>query len=147
MTGVVLVNPLGRPEPSPEISRRLRAIHPNLHLSFVNNYFQGEQWAVCMKWNPEDRRWQDVQNGKIPSDQSYDIIGYLPMLCGVDEAPAYLERMLRTFPREDINHLVDSMSNWDTGVIQSAYQTALSEVLDRPDPTGKTKVRRTTRVI
>lgn len=132
MTGVVLLNALGRPEPSPEVSRRLKAIHAGLHLRFVDTF--GEHWSVCMTWEPEDRRWEQVQTGEVAPDRAFDIIGYLPMLCGADEAPSYLERMFRTFPREDIQRMSDAMSNWNTDVIANAYESALSDVLDRSNP-------------
>lgn len=146
MTGVVLLNHLGRPEPSPEVSRRLKMIHAGLHLRFLDPD-QEQFWAVCMNWQPEDTRWSTVQSGEISSDRAFDIIGYLPMQCSADEAPAYLERMFRTFPREDINRIVDSMDNWNTGFIKQSFDMALGEVLDRPDPSGNTKVRRSTRVV
>lgn len=133
MSGVVLLNALGRPEPSPEVSRRLKTIHSGLHLRFVDSY-QGENWSVCMSWQPEDVRWAAVQNGSYDPDLTYDIIGYLPMLCGPDQAGSYLERMFRTFPREDIQKMSDAMANWNTDAIQEAYESALSDVLDRPNP-------------
>lgn len=140
MSGVVLLNHLGRPEPSPEVSRRLKAIHAGLHLKFIEDS-QGEFWAVCMHWEPEDRRWETVQSGEIAPHRAYDIIGYLPMLCSADEAPSYLERMFRTFPRDDVQRMSDEMSNWNTGNVREAFESALGEVLDSPDPTGTTKKR------
>lgn len=135
MSGVVLLNAVGRPEPSPEVSRRLKAIHAGLHLRFVSSY-QGENWAVCMAWQPDDQRWEYVQSGASSPDDAYDIIGYLPMLCGPDEAGAYLERMFRTFPREDVQRMSDAMSNWNTGQINEALESTIGEVLDRADPSS-----------
>jgi hypothetical protein len=133
VTGVVLLNALGRPEPSPEVSRRLQAIHAGLHLRFIDA--AEEHWSVCMAWQPEDTRWSTVQSGEISPDRAFDIIGYLPMLCSADEAPSYLERMFRTFPRDDVQRMSDAMSNWNTDAIHQAYESALSDVLDRPNPT------------
>ncbi len=132
MSGVVLLNALGRPEPSPEVSRRLTAIHAGLSLRWIPG--AGENWAVCMAWQPEDGRWQYVQNGSYDAHLTYDIIGYLPMNCGPDEAAPYLERSFRTFPREDIQRMSDAMANWNTGNIQEALDAAIGEVLDSPDP-------------
>lgn len=134
MSGVVLLNHLGRPEPSPEVSRRLKAIHAGLHLRFVESVT--EHWAVCMTWQPEDRRWEMVQDGSANPADAYDIIGYLPMTCSADEAPPYLEKVLRTFPREDIQRMSDAIANWDTGNVQQALESAIGEVLDRTDPTS-----------
>lgn len=140
MSGVVLLNHLGRPEPSPEVSRRLKAIHAGLHLRFVSSH-QGENWAVCMAWQPEDGRWAYVQSGASDPADAYDIIGYLPMLCGPDEAGSYLERMFRTFPRDDIQRMSDAMSNWNTGNVREAFESALGEVLDSSDPSRTAKKR------
>lgn len=141
MSGVVLLNHLGRPEPSPEVSRRLKAIHAGLHLRFVSSY-QGENWAVCMAWQPEDGRWAYVQSGASDPADAYDIIGYLPMLCPPDQAGPYLERMFRTFPRDDIQRMSDAMTNWNTSAVQEALSSAISDVLDSPDPSGTAKKRR-----
>jgi hypothetical protein len=132
VSGVLLLNALGRPEPSPEVSRRLTAIHAGLSLRWIPG--AGEHWAVCMAWQPEDGRWQYVQNGSYDAHLTYDIIGYLPMTCGPDEAAPYLERSFRTFPREDIQRMSDAMENWNTGNIQQALDAAIGEVLDSPDP-------------
>lgn len=134
MSGVVLLNALGRPEPSPEVSRRLKAIHAGLSMRWVSG--GGENWAICMAWQPEDTRWQYVQQGMTNPSDTYDIIGYLPMTCGPDEAGAYLERSFRTFPREDIQKMSDAMDNWNTGGVQQALESAIGEVLDRADPTS-----------
>lgn len=134
MSGVVLLNPLGRPEPSPEVSRRLTAIHAGLSLRWVSG--AGENWAICMAWLPEDRRWESIQTGEVAPDKAFDIIGYLPMLCGPDEAGAYLERSFRTFPREDVQRMASAMENWNTDAVESAFHAAISDVLDRADPTA-----------
>lgn len=130
----MLLNHLGRPEPSPEVSRRLKAIHAGLHLRFVETF--AEHWAVCMTWDSEDRRWVHVQEGHTSPTDAYDIIGYLPMLCPADEAPAYLERMFRTFPKEEVQRMSDAMESWNTGHITEALESAIGEVLDRADPSS-----------
>ena len=134
MSGVLLLNALGRPEPSPEVSRRLKAIHTGLSLRWVAG--AGEHWAICMAWQPEDRRWATVQEGAYDPHLTFDIIGYLPMSCGPDEAAPYLERTFRTFPREDIQRMSAAMENWNTGHIQEALDAAIGEVLDRSDPSS-----------
>ncbi len=134
MSGVTLLNALGRPEPSPEVSRRLTAIHSGLSLRWMAG--NGEHWAICMTWPSEDARWRYVQQGLTHPSDTFDIIGYLPMSCGPDEAAPYLERTFRTFPREDIQRMSDAMENWNTGNIQQALDSAIGEVLDRSDPSS-----------
>lgn len=141
----VLLNALGRPEPSPEVVRRLKKVHPNLFLRYIEHL--PEQWAVCWTWPTSDVRWRQVQEGSVNPDRAFDIIGYLPMGCSADEAPAYLQRVLRSFPSADINALVDKVLAWnDADPVQQQMHAAIAEVLDSTDPTGLTKVRRSKRV-
>lgn len=134
MSGVVLLNALGRPEPSPEVSRRLKAIHEGLHLRWVSGV-EGH-WAVCLTFQPDDRRWELVQTGEIPPDKAFEIIGFLPMDCGPDEAPPYLERSFRTFPKDYVQNMTSAMEHWNTSAVQQAVETAIGEVLDMPDPSS-----------
>lgn len=130
----VILNALGRPEPSVEVTRRLKAIHSGLHLRY-KGYGSDSYWSVCMTWQRDDGRWEYVQSGALDPDSSYDIIGYLPMGCGVDEAPAYLERMLRTFPREDIQRIADHVTNFNANdVLKEKVEGLIGEVLDQADP-------------
>ena len=90
----VILNALGNPEPSAEVSQRLRAIDPKLFLRFIPHL--PEHWAVCRGWDEQDDRWAEVRSGNADPSRAHDIIGYLPMGCSQAEAPAYLERTLRT---------------------------------------------------
>ena len=129
---VILVNPAGIPEPSPEIQRRLREVHSGLKLRLMDTAIP--TWSVCMEWQPEDRRWEWVQRESYDGRMAYDIIGYLPLGCSPDEAPSYLSKMIRAFPREDIQRLTDSVENYNTGMMSAAMDSAIGEVLDSADP-------------
>lgn len=132
---VVLLNAAGTPEPSPEIQRRLRGVHSGLHLKYIRGV--DAHWGVCMTWTENDARRAQIQAGEIPSDKAFDIIGYLPMDCPVEQAPGFLERTFRTFPREDVQRMADMLDKEGTeGATQRAMEEALAEVLDSPDPTG-----------
>lgn len=87
-----------------------------------------------MQWQPDDRRWEWVQNESYDANMAYDIIGYLPLGCSIDDAPAYLMKMVRAFPREDIQRLADSVSQYNTGVVSSAVDEAIGDMLDSADP-------------
>lgn len=127
----LILNSAGKPEPSPEISRRLRAVHAGLHLRFME-YADGN-WAVCMNWQPDDRRWEMVQRNELDPSSTYDIIGYLPLACSPDEAPAYLERSMRTYPRNDIKNMADKVIEYnETQPVNEALEQALEEVLENP---------------
>ena len=129
----LILNSAGRPEPSPEISRRLRAIHAGLHLRFLDH--TGEHWAICMDWQGDDRRWEYVQNGSLNPDDSYDIIGYLPLLCTADQAPSYLERTFRMHQKDEVRNMADAVLKWNTEQpVAQAAESALAEVLGGSNP-------------
>lgn len=141
----VILNTLGRPEPSPEVTRRLLAIDRGLFLRFLPHL--GTQWAVCWSWPENDRRWAGVRDGSVDPSKAFDIVGYLPMDCRVEEAPAYLERMLRSFPKEEVAALADRVTAFnDQQALRPQVEAAVADILDRPDPTGRTKTRRARKV-
>lgn len=134
----VLLNSAGQPEPSPAIQRRLAAITPGLQLQWLPGI--GQTWAVTLKWRDGDRRWQWVQEEKYDPTRTFDIIGYLPRDCSPEQAPAYLEKMLRTYPRDDVRNMVDKVAQYnerDAG--RAEVEQAVAEILDSPDPSQQKK--------
>jgi hypothetical protein len=137
---VVLLNALGTPEPSPEIQRRLRGVHPKLHLKYMTG--GGRHWALCMDWSDDDHRRERIQRREVDPEKAYDIVGFLPMDCNVEQAPAYLERALRTYPKEEIQRMADDVVNFNaTAPMAAAAEAALADVLDSADPTGLVRKR------
>lgn len=136
----VLLNSAGTPEPSPHVQRRLRAAHPGLFLRFLPQ--SGEHWAICLEWAGNDPRRAKVQSGDMAPERAHDIIGFLPMTCGADEAPAYIERSMRTFPREDVQRMTDDVLASLRAPTEVAVQEAIAEVLDQANPAGAPKGRR-----
>ena len=62
---------------------------------------------------------------------AHDIIGYLPMLCSVDEAPGYLERTFRQYPKDEVRRMADFVEQFNaTQPISQAADAALTEALD-----------------
>lgn len=136
----LLVNSVGRPEPSPEIQRRLRAITPGLKLQWLEGI--GQCWAVTLAWKDGDRRWEWVQDGSTSPDRAFDIIGYLPQDCSADQAAPYLEKMLRTYPRDNVRNMVDKVARWnDEDAGRKDVEAAVAEILDSPDPSQTAKKR------
>jgi hypothetical protein len=125
----VLLNSTGQPEPPTHVVKRLRALHAGLSLKFLEH--TGEHWAICLAWAPEDRRWEYVQQGATDPGSAYDIIGYLPMLCGPDEAPAYLERTFRQYPKDEVRRMADFVEQFNASQpIDQAADDALTAALD-----------------
>lgn len=99
----------GKPIPPAELSTRIaQQIGPGWFLRYLS-----AAWAVCRTWPPNDRRWEGVKTGENDPAFAWDIIGYLPMECAVDEAPAYLERMLRTDSRADVQAKSHVLGDWN----------------------------------
>ena len=127
----VLLNSAGQPEPPTAVVARLRALHAGLSLKFLTH--TGEHWAVCMAWQPEDRRWERVQQGETDPASAYDIIGYLPVDCPTDEAPAYLERTFRQYPKDEIRQMADHVLDYNaTAPVSEAIEAALTEAMESP---------------
>lgn len=88
-----------------------------------------------MDWQPDDRRWERVQQGETDPASAYDIIGYIPLHCSTDEAPAYLERTFRQYPKDEIRNMADHVQAYnETAPVAQAVEAALTEVLDAPSP-------------
>jgi hypothetical protein len=131
MTAPVVLSHRGTPEPSSEIQRRLAAVHPRLFLRFVEVF--DAHWALCMRWEENDRRYAEMQQQTIDPDRAFDIIGYLPMDCSVDTAPSYIERALRQYPVEEVRRVADFVQEFNaTAPVAAAIEQAMAEVLDAP---------------
>ncbi len=87
MPSPVLVNDRGLPEPSPEIQRRLRQVDPGLFLA-MSPFTRA--WQVRRTWSEGDPRYRLAQEGALDPNNTFDIVGSLPLDISVDEAPAYL---------------------------------------------------------
>lgn len=138
----VILNAAGTPEPSPHVQRRLRAVHPGLFLRFLPQ--SGEHWALCLDWPATDARRAKLRDGSVSPDRAHDIVGFLPMTCSADEAPAYIERSFRTFPREDVQRMADDVVASFAAPAQAAMEQAIGEVLDSSNPSNAPKRRRKT---
>ena len=136
----MVLNHRGTPEPSSEIQRRLRQVHPRLELRFIDGL--DAHWAICLRWAENDRRWSMIQSNDVDPNRSIDIVGYLPMTCSAEEAPAYLERSFREYPVEEVRRLTDQVAQYN--MVQPAQQAmveAIAEVLDNPNPAAQPKRR------
>lgn len=121
-----MLNAAGLPEPSPDIQRRLRAVHPGLFLRFIPHL--PESWAICLEWEKADARWAQVQAQEVPADRAHDIVGYLPMGCTADEAPALLERTLRAFPSETAQRAADFVVQGFPEELQEVAAASIEEI-------------------
>jgi len=127
----VILNERGNPVPPTEVQKRLKDIHSRLSLRFMEGSLKSH-WAITMDWTKKDPR--HAKNDR--KDRAFDIIGYLPVGCSIDEAPAYLAKTFRTYPRKDVQSLLDRIDKFNASVKEDAVDKATGEVLSKSDPTG-----------
>lgn len=140
MSAPVIFGASGMPEPSPEVVRRLAALDERL--SLVWGPFRGA-FEVRMRWRADDERWQGVQSGVWSPDKAYDIIGTLPKGCTADDAPPYLEQMLRFWPAENLTRVIDNLAAWNThGVAQQQVGEAVEAAMDEIGAAARKATRR-----
>lgn len=119
-------NLAGVPLPPSEIAKRVRQVHDALGLRYLS-----ASWAITWAWPVNDRRWELVKAGETPVDFAFDIIGYLPIECSVDEAPAYLERCLKSYPLAEIQALSFRIAHYNHDEpIKQAVDTVVNATKD-----------------
>lgn len=142
----VLLNAAGTPEPSPELQRRLRGVHPGLGLRF--NRGTENAWMITMEWDRADVRWEMVKRQELGAGSAFDIVGYLPMACSLDEAPAYIAQRLRTYPREDVKRMADRVAQYNaTTPMKAAVEEAIEGAMAEATTTKRKKGNRTKHAI
>ncbi len=120
----------GRPVPPPEIVERIRRIDPRLGLFYTN-----AAWAIYEQWKPDDPRRRWIQEEQMQPEYAFDICGYLPVTCTVDEAPAYIERELRAYSPQQFKALRDAVNQWNDalldGPVREQVMAGVSDALDK----------------
>lgn len=119
---LLLRNAAGIPIPPLDITERISRIDPLLGLRYLS-----AEWAIIWSWPLSDPRWATVQSGETDPAFAWDIVGYLPLTCSVEEAPAYLERTLRTYPREEVSRLCTKVADWNVSGVLAETTTAVIE--------------------
>lgn len=133
MSSIVL-NDRGHPEAPSDLQRRLGQVHPRLFLRYVDA--ADAVWAMCLRWDEHDPRFGEVQSQVIDPDRSFDIIGYLPKDCSLMEAPAFIARAFRQYPKEEVQQIANRVEGFNKNVLSDAADKVLGEVLDQVDPSN-----------
>lgn len=125
-----LVNERGGPVPPADILSRTKTIHAALSLRFMPD-LDHSTWALTWEWPDTDSRWARVRSGEISRESAYDIIGYLPLDCTVEQAPSYIEAHLKHYPKEEIRKLHASVTHWNDVTVPAQQVAALlADTLD-----------------
>jgi len=130
----LLTNERGGPVPPSDVLARVREYSPSLGLRFMPE-FDRSRWALTWEWPVHDRRWARVQSSEIPRDAAYDIIGYLPIDCPLDQAAGYIETHLKNYPIEEIRRLHRKTVAWNATEIPKQQVAQL--VTDTLDDTAR----------
>lgn len=129
----LMLNERGGPVPPQDVLQRIRSeVGPEFGLRFMAD-FDGSHWAFVREWPNDDKRWDRVRCQEIPPDAAYDIIGYLPLDCPLEQAADYARKALRAYPIEDIRRLADRVSSWNNDTIPQQQITEV--VTDAVDDT------------
>lgn len=120
----------GRPLPPPELLAKLKQYDPRIGLFYTN-----AAWAITEAWREDDQRRQWIQSGEMQPEMAFDICGYLPVNCALEEAPAYIERELRSWTAEQFAGLRAAVNHWNdaqqTAIMENAVLSAVSDDLDK----------------
>ena len=123
-------NAQGNPMPSPELVDRIKRFDPRIGL-----FYTKAAWAVTETWREDDPRRERIQKGELQPEYAFDICGYLPITCSLDEAPAFLARELASpcWTPEQFKGLREAVRRWNEKVDAKAeddVRSAMSNDMD-----------------
>lgn len=119
----------GTPFPPPELVAKIQARSPGTSLRYRN-----AAWDIIQTWRENDPRWSRVQSQEISAEYAFDFCGSLPLTCGLDEAPGYIERELRNWSPEQFAELRESVRRWnETGRLDAMENVVLGAISDDID--------------
>lgn len=120
----------GRPIPSPELVAKIKKYDSRIGL-----FYTKAAWAITEAWKEEDPRRQWVQNGSMQPEYAFDICGYLPITCTLDEAPAFIERELTSWTAAQFKGLRDAVNHWNDVQLEKQVEdqimSGVSNALDK----------------
>lgn len=113
----LMLNERGGPVPPQDVLQRIKHdVGPEFGLRFMAS-FDASHWAFVREWPNADTRWERVRSQEISPDSAYDIIGYLPLDCPLEQAADYARKALKAYPIEDIRRLAERVSSWNNTVV------------------------------
>ncbi len=115
----------GRPQPPVELIEKLHQYDARIGLFYTN-----AAWAITEAWKDDDPRRERIQQGDMQPEMAFDIAGYLPITCSLDEALPYIERELRNHTAESFAALRYTANHWNDvvqpGIVEDAMLGGIS---------------------
>lgn len=115
----------GRLQPPQELLARIERAHPRVSLRYTK-----AAWAIIERWPEDSPRWAWVQDGSVPAEMAFDVCGYLPLTCSLDEAPAYIERELRSYTPEQYTAVRHAVQHWNDVVQDQQLETTMRDAVE-----------------
>lgn len=120
----------GRPQPPGELLAKLKQYDSRIGL-----FYTSASWAITEMWRDDDPRRLRIQAGELQPEYAFDIAGYLPITCSVDEALPYIERELQSVSAEQFQALRHTVNHWNDvqqdQVMENTVLAAVSNDLDK----------------
>jgi hypothetical protein len=118
----------GRPQPPVELIERLKKFDARIGLFYTN-----ASWAITEAWKETDPRRERIQQGDMQPEMAFDICGYLPITCSLDEALPYIERELRLHTADSFAALRYTAQHWNDivqpAMVEDAVLGAVSDTM------------------
>ena len=133
MLNIEVLTPI---EPPKLLVERFARVDDRLGLKFVQfpiadstNVNSIRHWAIVIHWREDDARRQWIQRGEIPASAAFDVLGYLPIDCSVQEAFTYFERMATGQLRDgrDVANMVSRLHLFNAEVKKEVMQPVMDK--------------------
>lgn len=105
----ILLNDRGQPEPPRAVVAGLARMSPDLGVRHYGAYGH-THWGITCRWPEGDERWQHVRAGTCAEADAFDLVGWLPLDCPVDQAAGYVATALRTYPKSEVQRLAERVT-------------------------------------
>ena len=98
----------GVPQPPLWLTERLQRDNPGIGV-----FYTKASWAVTESWKHDDMRRKRIREEGLDPNFAFDVVGYLPTTCSLDEAPGFINGMLRGLPKSRFTETRNAVNNWN----------------------------------
>ena len=81
-----------------------------------------------MQWPKEDRRWLEVQTGKVNVEDAWDEVASFPPDASADDILAYCDRNIQQYPdKERVSKILDNIDEHNQRRERELFQKAMDK--------------------